>query len=66
MALKNLGDVTLDYELVIWVRNTTRMEPYRTRSAYLSAIDETITRCGFPQPNPAYDLNVKGTAPAAE
>ena len=66
VALKNLGDVTLDYQLVVWVRNDTLMEPYRIRSAYLSAIDDTIARCGFPQPNPAYDVNLKGAAPAPD
>ena len=66
VALKNLGDVTLDFQLVVWVRNDTLMEPYRIRSLYLSAIDDAITRCGFPQPNPAYDVNVKGAPdPAA-
>ena len=65
VALKDLGDVTLDYQLVVWVRNDTLMEPYRTRSAYLSAIDDTIARCGFPQPNPAYDVNLKGGPPPA-
>ncbi len=63
VALKDLGEVTLDYQLVVWVRNERLMEPYRTRSAYLAAIDDTITRCGFPQPNPAYDVNVKNAAP---
>ncbi len=63
VALKDLGAVTLDFQLVVWVRNSTLMEPYRTRSAYLTAIDDTITRCGFPQPNPAYDVNLKGDAP---
>ena len=48
---------------MVWVRNETLMEPYRTRSAYLAAIDDTITRCGFPQPNPAYDVSLTGTAP---
>ena len=66
VALKNLGDVTLDYQLVVWVRNDTLMEPYRIRSAYLSAIDDTIARCGFPQPNPAYDVNLKGAAPVPD
>ena len=65
VALKDLGDVTLDFQLVVWVRNTTLMEPYRTRSAYLAAIDDTITKCGFPQPNPAYDVNLKGAVPPA-
>jgi len=64
VALKNLGEVTLDFQLVVWVRNDTLMEPYRIRSLYLSAIDDTITRCGFPQPNPAYDVNVKAEPPA--
>lgn len=62
VALKDLGDVTLDFQLVVWVRNDTLMEPYRVRSLYLSAIDDTITRCGFPQPNPAYDVTVRGAA----
>jgi potassium efflux system protein len=65
VALKGLGDVTLDFQLVVWVRNDTLMEPYRVRSLYLSAIDDTITRCGFPQPNPAYDVNLKSPVPAA-
>jgi len=62
VALRNLGDVTLDYQLVVWVRNETLMEPYRTRSAYLAAIDDAITKCAFPQPNPAYDVTLTGTA----
>ena len=41
------------------------MEPYRTRSAYLAAIDDTITKCGFSQPNPAYDVNLTSTVPLA-
>jgi small-conductance mechanosensitive channel len=65
VALQNLGDVTLDFQLVVWVRNDTLMEPYRIRSLYLSAIDDTITRCGFPQPNPAYDVTLKGASPPA-
>ena len=65
VALKDLGDVTLDFQLVVWVRNDTLLEPYRVRSLYLSAIDDTITRCGFPQPNPAYDVNLKGAVPPA-
>ena len=60
VALKDLGDVTLDFQLVVWVRNATLMEPYRTRSAYLSAIDDTITRCGFPQPNPGLRRESEG------
>lgn len=40
------------------------MEPYRTRSLYLAAIDDTITAKGFPQPNPAYDVNLKSGARA--
>jgi small-conductance mechanosensitive channel len=65
VALQGLGDVTLNFQLVVWVRNDTLMEPYRIRSLYLSAIDDTITRCGFPQPNPAYDVNLKSPMPAA-
>ena len=66
VALKDLGDVTLDFQLVVWVRNDTLMEPYRVRSLYLSAIDDTIARCGFPQPNPAYDVSLKGAAPVPD
>ena len=42
MALRNLGDVTLDYQLVVWVRNETLMEPYRTRSAYRYALEDSV------------------------
>jgi small-conductance mechanosensitive channel len=63
VALQGLGAVTLDYQLVVWVRNSTLMEPYRTRSAYLAAIDDTITRSGFAQPNPAYDVNLRSAVP---
>lgn len=63
VALKDLGAVTLDYQLVVWVRNDTLMEPYRVRSLYLAAIDDAITRAGFSQPNPAYDLTVRNAPP---
>ena len=49
---RNLGDVTLDYQLVVWVRNETLMEPYRTRSAYLAAIDDAITNARVPAAEP--------------
>ena len=52
VALKDLGDVTLDYQLVVWVRNGTLMEPYRTRATYLAAIDDTITKLRLPAAEP--------------
>lgn len=63
VGVSGFGNFALMFELVVWVRLDSLMEPYRVDAAYLEAIVAACARAGIVMPAPAYDINVRSLVP---
>lgn len=65
--LVNFGDSSLDFELVLWVKQASVRNPGRVHAAYTWAIETALTENGIEIPFPQRDLHLRsGFQPGSE
>ena len=64
--LVNFGDSSLDFELLVWVKQASVRRPARVHAAYMWAIESALRDAGIEIPFPQRDLHLRsGFATAA-
>ncbi|MBT8144477.1 MAG: mechanosensitive ion channel [Gammaproteobacteria bacterium] len=63
--LTNFGDSSLDFELVIWVKQASVRRPAMVQSLYMWEIESALGRAGIEIPFPQRDLHIRSGLHAA-
>jgi len=58
-----MGDSSLNFELMVWVRGEYARRPRRTRSEFLKMIYKALNKAGIEIPFPQQDLHIKDSVP---
>ena len=58
-----MGDSSLNFELMIWVRGEYARRPRRTRSEFLKMIYKALNKAGIEIPFPQQDLHIRDSVP---
>jgi len=58
-----MGDSSLNFELLVWVRGEYARRPRRTRSEFLKVIYKALNQAGIEIPFPQQDLHIKDSVP---
>jgi small-conductance mechanosensitive channel len=58
-----MGDSSLNFELMIWVNGEYARRPRRTRSEYLKVIYKALNKAGIEIPFPQQDLHIRDSVP---
>jgi small-conductance mechanosensitive channel len=58
-----MGDSSLNFELMVWVKGKYARMPRRTRSEFLKMIYKALNKAGIEIPFPQQDLHIKDSVP---
>jgi len=58
-----MGDSSLNFELMVWVRGEYARRPRRTRSEFLKIIYKALNNAGIEIPFPQQDLHIRDSVP---